>query len=1012
MDDFVCETLTTWGLADLIERFKDEEVDKESLLCLGENDIKELIPKAGPRARFSKRLRELKNEFQTEENGQGEPEIRVTPSHQDEPEEMAAASASSAQDSPSSDTSSNEHATKRKLDLQPEAEKSAKKKRQCDTAPESPGGKILNKVKLIMKEVHDILSNQNTKYDNHQNTKLNAFLRNKIWDLWTEKRDLVGVFGKTGAGKSSLINAIIEEKSLLPTGSLMACTTAMIKVEANTKNNKYEAEIEFLSKEEWKDELWSLKNLFGETPDEEKKDDEEYIDNVVKMTAIYGDEWKNGSPENLMEPKYFKEIPEFLCSGRKLVQEEMAQELAAKVNKYTRNDKDGKRCFWPLVKCVTVRVPDNDLLKHVTLVDLPGNGDRNKSRDQMWKKVVTSCSTVWIVSEMNRAASDRDAWEILESTCKDMGNGGECQNICFICTKSDEGTDADSIVTRNLEGKDLVKKEFNKLPKVKKQFKDDCFEVFTVSSKEFFKQKKIQRDQTEIPKLQERLRSLNNQHDRTLNYVYGAYGILSLIQGAKHENLEPGQTAQLCENLTEIIECELQKVKKSMDDVYKVFEKYLSNGVEESKKMSEGILKKKLNPRGGGRSFHRPLKCALQNSGVHKTKKKQINLNEALSSSLTDSIDEEFRKTFPYLCISLNTKQLIQQYKQFELHLTFIQTEVAKVKTKLCKDIRDRKKIIYSSLSETVKETMEESYKKAATFSGPGSLDKMRRTVEMRLYDVKEKMFDDAKDKVLTELKDLMNDVYTQLKDTLQESIELSLKTDDHSIPDFERQFSKVKKYLDKLTGQNKEAWEEIGSETERTSALHFDEKSICQQTPKPNCNSASVVGPPLPRQPDYSVRFQIPEGVMQGRASPGSGGVCSNLDSKHLQTRSVSCMYPQMAKMGHMSLLSSSGACGAPKPGLAEISGHRANLSMSLSICNVHVLLWLILKSLLGPISSFLRSKDIPLTVCFPPVSSFTSILDKGQKVLCVKPGERGRLRTVTLVKFVDLCTLPLTSV
>ncbi len=41
------------------------------------------------------------------------------------------------------------------------------------------------------------------------------------------------------------------------------------------------------------------------------------------------------------------------------------------------------------MKCVTVKVPDNDLLKYVTLVDLPGNGDRNKSRDQMWKEVIT-----------------------------------------------------------------------------------------------------------------------------------------------------------------------------------------------------------------------------------------------------------------------------------------------------------------------------------------------------------------------------------------------------------------------------------------------------------------------------------------------------------------------------------------------------------------------------------------------------------------------------------------------
>ena len=73
--------------------------------------------------------------------------------------------------------------------------------------------------------------------------------RVKIRDLETDKRELIGVFGKTGAGKSSLINAIIEEKNLLPSGSVSACTTVMIKVEANMHNQKYEADIEFITKE-------------------------------------------------------------------------------------------------------------------------------------------------------------------------------------------------------------------------------------------------------------------------------------------------------------------------------------------------------------------------------------------------------------------------------------------------------------------------------------------------------------------------------------------------------------------------------------------------------------------------------------------------------------------------------------------------------------------------------------------------------------------------------------------
>jgi len=60
---------------------------------------------------------------------------------------------------------------------------------------------------------------------------------------------VVGVFGRTGAGKSYLINTVIGERNLLPSGSVYACTSVMIKVEANEQNSKYEADIEFITKE-------------------------------------------------------------------------------------------------------------------------------------------------------------------------------------------------------------------------------------------------------------------------------------------------------------------------------------------------------------------------------------------------------------------------------------------------------------------------------------------------------------------------------------------------------------------------------------------------------------------------------------------------------------------------------------------------------------------------------------------------------------------------------------------
>lgn len=61
----------------------------------------------------------------------------------------------------------------------------------------------------------------------------------------------------------------------------------------------------------------------------------------------------------------------------------------------------------------------------------------------MFLQLVGKCSTVWIVTEINRAASDKETWEILKHACGLIGNGGQCQRIHFICTKSDIHDESD-----------------------------------------------------------------------------------------------------------------------------------------------------------------------------------------------------------------------------------------------------------------------------------------------------------------------------------------------------------------------------------------------------------------------------------------------------------------------------------------------------------------------------------------------------------------------------------------
>uniref|UniRef100_A0A3P8RHL4 Dynamin N-terminal domain-containing protein n=1 Tax=Astatotilapia calliptera TaxID=8154 RepID=A0A3P8RHL4_ASTCA len=676
MDGFVRNKLTEWKLSDWIEAFEAQEIDKESLYLLDEQEIDQLITKAGPRVKFKDKLKLLKEEQNTTQpqkeavNTSGQSPVAAQHSpfllHYQEQDQQKLLNSSIV---PHQDLPSISEKGKRKSELfQSEfVEWQPSPKRQYNSAAGSQSEtEILSDVKDIMRRVSERL---------HGRDKLSAFLKDQIKDLETERRHLVGVFGRTGAGKSSLINAIINKEGLLPSASVSACTSVMIKVEA-TNGSKYEAHIEFITKEDWENEVQSLKQALEDHDDDDDDDggNDDCLDPDGKLSALYGEEWKGKLTHSLMDNKYFRDIPEFLKPKIKILESDSAEGLSEKFVRYTRSEsnetEEVKRWYWPLVKCVTVKVPDNDFLDHVTLVDLPGNGDSNRSRDQMWTEFIASCSTVWIVTEMTRAASEREAWDILEGASSLLGNGGECQQIHFICTKSDHEKPDDIYKVKK-----AVKNEFKKRETITNHFSEDSFQVFTVSSKEFLKGENVNPDVNEILKLKEILKNLNDAHSETSNYVSGAHGILSLIQGARSREVVE-QKNDVCAVLEGNLNIQLNRVKKAIEDITKAFEQHLREGVEKSQNLCERKLRSFLYPsKTRERSFHRTLKYAVRNDGIQKPKKgKRKDLNMILASYLTESIDEKFRKTFPndLKCgnfngaidaFSLNTDSLIEKYK-------------------------------------------------------------------------------------------------------------------------------------------------------------------------------------------------------------------------------------------------------------------------------------------------------------------------------------------------------------
>ncbi|XP_048258250.1 nuclear GTPase SLIP-GC-like isoform X2 [Haliotis rufescens] len=214
----------------------------------------------------------------------------------------------------------------------------------------------------------------------------------------------VAVYGDTGAGKSSLLNALLDQPSLLPTAGMgRACTSNVIKIEENKTSSDFEADIEFLTAEEWRKELNVLKGDMGQNDGDNDEDAEVYDEAHAKVAAVYGD-FELRNLDTLLDDD--TETAKLLGTVPKL-SDSCARDLQDKISTYSETTDDDCQ-FWPLVKQVVLKVPDSGLCRSgVNLVDLPGVGDSNPARENVARKYMQTCDVLLVVTKIQRAVDNK-----------------------------------------------------------------------------------------------------------------------------------------------------------------------------------------------------------------------------------------------------------------------------------------------------------------------------------------------------------------------------------------------------------------------------------------------------------------------------------------------------------------------------------------------------------------------------------------------------------------------------
>ncbi|XP_013800501.2 nuclear GTPase SLIP-GC-like [Apteryx mantelli] len=630
----------------------------------------------------------------------------------------------------------------------------------------------------------------------------------------------IGLFGSTGAGKSTLLNALLDKRFFLPVSGTRTCTSCQVQI-STSRNKYYEANIFLLSEEEWRDELRYLFVLLeSENNNGEKDDDMEHA--IRKLRAVYGEGAERKSYQELLRAKPAITIP---SSRRITLKKAEAEELSKELDPYIRNQDNGEEDsemdvemdssdsemerrrenmrLWPLIKHVEVTLPVSDLIPEgVVFVDIPGTGDSNKERDEMWKESILECSSIWVIADVERVFGAKEHEIMLREAIKAC-QAGKCSDITFVVTKTDKmnteeylrdkGRAEGSMSTHDaiLECNKSLKRRKGRAIKDRMQKhlpsdseilqKSDL--VYTVSAKEYWRTETLSIGETEISVLRDHVRKLHLNMTKNLirDYMKDILVFFNFMDVYICTPLEGDQPSQKDE-LDEYVRTKIQELGTAAGHVFDQMDLPLLNGVRSARKLHKKNMENLFNQGKNSRGFHKTLKALCVRKGVFVSRIfNRLDINSLLAQPIYDHIDAPFGSIFRKQRHTKASLQLVidefstEIKKKFtevgrrtnlsNVRLNFLLQETDIIMKALERQIFLKKKTILESLVLLIQSILSPHYDEAAKICGKQTCENIKNKLYQSVEEeVAQNMFEKAKEKMKSHFNSLKVEMTMKLE--------------------------------------------------------------------------------------------------------------------------------------------------------------------------------------------------------------------------------------------------------